>query len=131
MTIGGRSTAGEPGTTLTWYSTARREPVVLIALLSLSLALSYVLEWRGRLAAEDRAERLALALADQSARLAATTERAADLAVRIERARYERDRYRAWARAQDITTRDGWEAAAGAMMRWSEAVDTDAADTLP
>ena len=67
------------------------------------------------------------ALVALAASWASAELRARRLAARLRRAREERDRYRRWARAQDITRLPGWEHMAGVMSRWSDAVDdTDA-----
>jgi len=49
---------------------------------------------------------------------------------RLARARSARNEWRTWARTIPATRYDGWEIAAGAMSRWSDAVDDDS-DTRP
>lgn len=70
-----------------------------------------------------------LAVLTVSLMWAAAELRARRLAARLRRAREERDRYRRWAWAQDITRLPGWEHMAGVMSRWSDAVDDTDADT--
>lgn len=64
-----------------------------------------------------------LAVLTVSLMWAAAELRARELRRRLDAARIERDRYRAWARSQDITRLPGWEHMAGVMSRWSDAVD--------
>ena len=83
---------------------------------------------------EARARDLERQLADRSGVVSASehravVERIARYKARLQAAAVERDRYRAWANEVNdrvgVTTQPGWERAAGALRRLSEAVDED------
>ena len=91
---------------------------LLLALPVAALIAGYLVEAMKRRHAEQRADALAAALA------LATEAIAREQSRRLARARRERDAHRAWLRTiPDITQYDGWEQAAGVMMRGSDDVD--------
>lgn len=91
---------------------------LLIVLVLASPVAGFWYEFARRRHAEQRADALAAALEQATEAIAREQSR------RLARARRERDAHRAWLRTlPDITRYDGWEQAAGVLMRWSDDVD--------